>query len=457
MAIVPIDQARELGIEELFFSFTDRKGRITSGNNVFTRVSVYSAEEMYGSPHNIVRHPDMPRAIFQLFWEYLDARRPIAAYVKNMAKDGRYYWVAATTVPVGDGYLSVRLVPSSPLFETVKGMYAELRELEREIEGPDGLKRKPAMDASRKRLAELLAAAGFADYDAFMRTLMVTELKSRDAAIRSRTELVSHDVTGRGTIHDTIASCEVVRGRLAHLSTRLGSIVDEELAAKSAFVLHLAEEVRLLSMNALLAAEKVGAAGQGLGAVAAIMGTRSDETAERVGEVDAVIRALIDRLGEMSFTSAVSRLQSEMAAFFLNEIIADDVSGTDDSTSASVTALAGVLDQGFARAFSAIDAVEADLTLLVRNVEALERVLKTLWALEVSGRVEAARVDGAESFRLLFDTIRDQVQQAVVEVGALGKVTEEVRRVLDETDRVALLDHVRRIAAGAESLAAVPV
>ena len=66
-------------VGELFFSATDRKGIITSGNRVFVRVSGYERDELVGRAHNVVRHPDMPRAVFQILWDYLEAGRPIAA------------------------------------------------------------------------------------------------------------------------------------------------------------------------------------------------------------------------------------------------------------------------------------------------------------------------------------------------------------------------------------------
>lgn len=98
------------------FSTTDAKGIILSGNDVFVRVSGFSADELYGQPHNIIRHPDMPRAAFALLWANLKKEQPFAAYVKNMAKDGSYYWVFMVAVPTGDNqFLSIRFKPSSPL------------------------------------------------------------------------------------------------------------------------------------------------------------------------------------------------------------------------------------------------------------------------------------------------------------------------------------------------------
>ena len=111
----PTDQISPFAIDELFFSRTDQKGIIRSGNDVFVRVSRWDEADLVGAPHNVIRHPDMPRAVFRLLWDTLGAGQPIAAYVKNMARDGAYYWVMAAVVPWGDGYLSVRMKPTGPL------------------------------------------------------------------------------------------------------------------------------------------------------------------------------------------------------------------------------------------------------------------------------------------------------------------------------------------------------
>lgn len=82
----PMPRAREsaFGLDELFFSITDRRGHIRSGNAVFTRTSGYPTSELIGAPHNLIRlirHPDVPRVIFRLLWTFLEAERPIATYV----------------------------------------------------------------------------------------------------------------------------------------------------------------------------------------------------------------------------------------------------------------------------------------------------------------------------------------------------------------------------------------
>ena len=108
-AVQPCDRESPFEIDELFFSTTDRKGVITFGNDVFVRVSGHPRERLIGAPHNVIRHPDMPRAVFRLLWDYVLAGRSVVAYVKNMAADGAYYWVLALVTPIRGGFLSVRL------------------------------------------------------------------------------------------------------------------------------------------------------------------------------------------------------------------------------------------------------------------------------------------------------------------------------------------------------------
>ncbi len=120
----------DFGFEELFFSRTSTKGIIESGNSVFQRVSKYEWDEILSKPHSLVRHPAMPRGVFHLLWEEILSGRPVGAYVVNRAKDGSHYWVFALVTPTDDGFLSVRIKPSSAIFEIAKEKYSELLEVE---------------------------------------------------------------------------------------------------------------------------------------------------------------------------------------------------------------------------------------------------------------------------------------------------------------------------------------
>ena len=123
---------RRFGAEDLFFSTTDTKGVIRRTNRVFDSLSRYSPEELVGSPHNIIRHDDMPAGAFKLMWDELEQGRSSCVYVLNRAQDGRDYWVFATIAPLADGYLSVRVRPTNhAMFTPVKEIYARVRAAER--------------------------------------------------------------------------------------------------------------------------------------------------------------------------------------------------------------------------------------------------------------------------------------------------------------------------------------
>lgn len=91
---------KELGERDLIVSSTNKKGIISYVNSTFTRVSEYTKDELYGNPHNIVRHPDMPKAVFRYVWENLLSKKSVVAYVKNYVKGNeKYYWVKAVMYP----------------------------------------------------------------------------------------------------------------------------------------------------------------------------------------------------------------------------------------------------------------------------------------------------------------------------------------------------------------------
>jgi PAS domain S-box-containing protein len=108
------------------------KGRITYANETFLKVAMYTEEEILGKPHNVIRHPDMPRCVFKLLWDTLEMHKEIFAYVKNMARNGDYYWVFAHVTPTFDttgrviGYHSNRRVPDRKQVELFTDIYRQL-------------------------------------------------------------------------------------------------------------------------------------------------------------------------------------------------------------------------------------------------------------------------------------------------------------------------------------------
>ena len=89
----PIDKEVVWDKSKVIISETDIYGRITNVNDVFCTVCGYTAAEMIGQPHSIIRHPDMPKITFKLLWDNLKLGNNFAGVVKNLAKSGEYYWV----------------------------------------------------------------------------------------------------------------------------------------------------------------------------------------------------------------------------------------------------------------------------------------------------------------------------------------------------------------------------
>ncbi|MFC3675799.1 PAS domain-containing protein [Ferrovibrio xuzhouensis] len=128
----PTATERSFSEHEIIVSKTDLKGRMTYVNDVFCKVGLYEEEELLGQPHSILRHPDMPRAVFHLLWQRIQEGAEIFAYVKNMAKNGDFYWVLAHVTPSHDlqgkvdGYHSNRRLPGRNALAVIEPLYKRL-------------------------------------------------------------------------------------------------------------------------------------------------------------------------------------------------------------------------------------------------------------------------------------------------------------------------------------------
>ncbi len=115
---------------------TDTSGIITYANRKFREMTGYDKEELIGSPHSINRHPDMPKAAFKKMWETIKRGDMWEGYVKNMRKDGKYYWVIVWIKPKLDkdgnivGYIAGRKVPNRQDIKRVEQDYRLMREHE---------------------------------------------------------------------------------------------------------------------------------------------------------------------------------------------------------------------------------------------------------------------------------------------------------------------------------------
>ncbi len=169
-AVQPTGREKLMRPGDFIVSKTDLKGRITYGNRIFIEFSGYKESELLGKPHNIIRHPMMPRGVFKFLWQTIQARKECFAYVVNLSKDGSHYWVFANVTPDLDaaghpcGYYSVRRAPKRAAVETLTDLYRQLQKEEQQA-GP-----RDACEASLAMLSNILAERKVS-YDEFVLAL----------------------------------------------------------------------------------------------------------------------------------------------------------------------------------------------------------------------------------------------------------------------------------------------
>lgn len=169
--VQPTNVERTFGEDEIIVSKTDATGRILYANEVFQKIALYSEKELFQQPHSIVRHPDMPRCVFKLLWDTVESGKEIFAYVKNMAKNGDYYWVFAHVTPsfgAGNkivGYHSNRRLPTRQAIAKIEPIYRQLL-----AEENRHANRKEGMNAAFNVLVDMLKEQGV-EYDEFVFSL----------------------------------------------------------------------------------------------------------------------------------------------------------------------------------------------------------------------------------------------------------------------------------------------
>jgi aerotaxis receptor len=343
--------------EELFFSRTNGKGHILSGNSVFQRISMYSWEELLGKPHSIIRHADMPRAVFWLLWDIIKKGQPIGAYVKNRAKDGRYYWVFAIVTPIEGGYLSVRLKPSSPLFKVVEQEYKPLAAMEQ------SRKMKPAESA--QVLLQRVRELGFRDYNAFMATALCAEMKARNEALGLPPDLAI--------------------GRFGKLSDAAS-----ELLRQAGVVFGVYAQNACVPMNMRIQAAQLGEAGATIGAISENYNVLAAELKTRMEEFIASSGQVFEAVNQGLFLVCTAQIQKEILDLFHLEA---------EEGGASHEQEAALLDQQRtnyeSRAADGLGAIATQAERFNQSCLEMKKLTAGLEVARVMGKIESARLLGA--------------------------------------------------------------
>ena len=258
---------------ELFFSITDKKGVIKSFNQVFVRVSEFKESELINKPHNIIRHPDMPKVVFKVLWDFIQDGRSIAAIVKNKSKSGKYYWVLAMAFPIAEGYLSIRLKPSDEICTLLEGLYGTLKS--KEI----GHSNLPEV---QEILGKTLVTLGFKDYQDFMENLLFQELTKRDARLKEKgMDLTSVMSAADGSSSSLITEIKDSFDLMVGIETMLNNFSEQ---VKNIFA--ESRKVKFLTTNMSISTERLKEQGAVLSIISIKFGDISNEIRQGVTKIN---------------------------------------------------------------------------------------------------------------------------------------------------------------------------
>ncbi|MBX3022014.1 MAG: PAS domain-containing protein [Bdellovibrionales bacterium] len=356
------ERESDFKFDELFFSRTDRKGIIQSANSIFQRVSKYEWDEILKRPHNIIRHPAMPRGVFHLFWEMILNGKPVGAYVVNKSKDGSYYWVYALASPIDDGFLSIRLKPSSPIFEVVKQKYAELLELEK----TQSLSPKD----SQAILLQEIQKLGFDDYSHFMTEALTKEIECRQQSL---------DLEPIGAL----------------LKLRKILSLGQELQKKCEEISLAYQKVAFVPLNLEVQAAKIGQEA----ATISIVSSQYDEISKQIqAETEKFLssgnlgNSIKENVQTCQFDVCNLILTKELVDFFTNE-----VKETPLDKSLEMTLLQGLGKKGIEQTQKSLTAVESVFQQFTGIFREIGKLTTALDIVGITGKVEAVKVKGASA------------------------------------------------------------
>ncbi len=438
----PVDRQVPFKIEELFFSITDSKSVIQFANQTFIELSGYSEEELTGELHKIIRHPEMPRTIFKVFWDYLLDNKPVAAYVKNMAKDGSYYWVMALAFPYHGGYLSVRLKPESDHFIKIQSIYKEVLKFEKDQEKK--LDKRKALKVTESYLLDTLKEMGFNSYDDFMMYSLEKEMHNREKKLLSHkrkenTENIPKDLS---TLQSVLL--------LLFKNTEALHHMHQELKKHSDYLLKLARSILRLSLNAQVGSSKLDQHHQYLSVVAENMGQQSVIGEKKLLQMQDIVSSLNNLLTKLNFNITTSKLQVEMNNHFIGEISLGK-SNFQYSTIEPEEAV-DILTKGFMPQISDIKDQITQLPDLLRKLDTgtneIEKFLHTLRFIHISGIIEVARLnDHGNSFSTTFDDLIKQIKYAeekMLELTDFIRENNKISRIFTDS-RFALVDFLSSV------------
>lgn len=430
-------------ISEMFVSFTDKRGIILSGNDVFVRVSGYTRDRLIGSPHNIIRHKDMPKSVFRLFWDTISASKPICAYVKNKSIDGRYYWVLAIVFPTSSGYFSVRIKPTSEILDTVQKIYQEARQAETQ-----------SVEAGLQLLLKKLNELGFKDYEEFTLHALSTELKSRDTKLADTQEAIRFGNSldqkflkkMSETFNDASGMAALSAEKMADFS-KATQFFNE--CTKT--IEQMSEGLEFLTVNMSIAAHRLGKEGAALSVVAAHFQDSSRQFIAGVNEFQNRQKKVALALNQEVLKVLMSRVLTEMLSFLVVESVNQASTKELNDKLKDARLILQIVKNEFAKNLDSQRQLLRDLALAFQEIQKVDKMVTKLDLIRTGGRLEGSRtVESVRGFipfvkdmSVFVQKIGDPIEKMISSLGDLQNALERV--VLDGSRILSNLEELLKI------------
>jgi aerotaxis receptor len=427
--IEPKNSESKFSIDELFFSVTDKEGKILSGNDVFIRVSKMDRDEVIGKPHNIIRHPDMPKTIFRIAWDTIKAKKPFVGYVKNMAKDGSYYWVLAAIYPVlnekgeVEKYISIRVKPTSKFFKKAPEFYKQILEYEHRY----------GIDKTIRTILKRLRDLGFESYEHFAKKAFFEEIKSRENIIKDK-NIKDCQVDVLSVIEENVDFIDI----LCNLQTmffRINRYFNEvfskvnlflnlnmNLSKKSKFIFELAEDIRLLSLNASIESYKVKKEGVSFSTLSHEMRKNVELSEKKILQMSQLIENTKKDIEDIGFNILTAKLIIEMIVFFLKEMIEklSNNKATDEEKEEilqNIYELFNLLSTYTKNLSKSIYNSKSKLRSIFYNIKELNVIINRLDFIHINGLIESSHAEGeGGGFSIIFSQMLKLIEDAKKEI-----------------------------------------
>jgi PAS domain S-box-containing protein len=473
---------------------TDAGGRITFVNQAFLRISGYTEDELMGQPHNIVRHPQMPKEAFADLWSTIKAGHAWEAPVKNRAKSGDYYWVRANVTPVIEngavtGYISVRAKPSraevataGKIYDLIRagrqgnlkveggrvkqsGLLAKLREAKQSLAariattlavmigcliaitaiGLGGVEESGGTEESGAALQAMwiVATVGFA-FAGLMCVLIYRNIKAPLGRLQQQLTAITRGEFGRAVPDDPIVEFRPISNIVRAMKAQLSFAVEEKVELDRHSV---AKRNKVLRDMADTVEEQIaGAVGNVAGFTENMSGSARNmaEAAQKVSENSQAVSAAATQM--LSNTQTVNSATEELA-LSIREIagqldltvkVSRATMASSESTMQDIQKLSNVVDQ------------ISVITGVIRDVAAQTNLLA------LNATIEAARAgDAGKGFAVVANEVKNLAAQTANSTAEIEKTVGEVRAAtnVSVTSVNVIVDKIREVDSFATSIA----